>query len=134
MIKHGAEVELPYLGELLQASCPKSLVVAQDWQGLSEVAANVDVVDFRQKCFKASIFRQVGISQPRLGMQTFKGFHGAKNLNCIFVTQNVKNIYNQFITELCLDPPATTVLSRKGGRSGSFGLWLQRFDFRRRFF
>ena len=73
MIKHGAEVELPYLGELLQASCPKSLVVAQDWQGRSEVAANVDVVDFQQKCFKASIFSQDGISQPRLGMQTFKG-------------------------------------------------------------
>ena len=133
MVEHGAEVELPQLGEHLQAPRPKSLAAAQDWQGLNKVAANVGVVDFRQKCFKASIFRQVGISQPRLGMQTFKGFHGAENLNYILVTKNVNNIY-QFITELCLDPPATTVLSRKGGRSGSFGLWLQRFDFRRWFF
>ena len=37
-------------------------------------------------------------------------------------------------TELCLDPPATTVLSRKGGRSGSFGFWLRRFAFLKRFF
>ena len=37
-------------------------------------------------------------------------------------------------TELCFDPPATTVLSRKGGRSGSFQFWIQRFDCRRRFF
>ena len=83
MIKHGAEVELPQLGEHLQASCPKSLVVAQDWQGLSEVAANVDVVDFRQKCFKASIFCQDGNLQLRLEMQTYKGSDGAENLNHI---------------------------------------------------
>ena len=60
MIEHGAEVELPQLGlqvgEHLQASSPNSLVVAQDWQDLSEVAANVDVVNFRQKCFNARIF------------------------------------------------------------------------------
>ena len=37
-------------------------------------------------------------------------------------------------TELCFEPPATTVLSRKGGRSGRFQFWMQRFDFRRRFF
>ena len=74
VVEHGAEVELPQLGEHLQASCPKSLAAAQDWQGLGEVAANVDLVDFQQKCFKASIFSQDGISQPRLGMQTFKGF------------------------------------------------------------
>ena len=130
MIKHGAEVVLPYLGEHLQASCPKSLIVAQDWQGLSEVAANVDVVDFRQKCFKASIFCQDGTLQPRLGMQTYKGSDGAENLNHIFVTENVKKI----ITKLCLEPPVTTVLSQKDGRSGSCGLWLKGFDFRRWFF
>ena len=73
MIEHGAEVELPQLGEHLQASRPKILAAAQDWQGRDEVAANVDLVDFQQKCFKASIFSQDGISQPRLGMQTFKG-------------------------------------------------------------
>ena len=65
MIEHGAEVELPQLGEHLQASCPKSLVVAQDWQDLGEVAANVNVAGdlflfeiksgmykFSQKCTK----------------------------------------------------------------------------------
>ena len=104
MIEHGAEVELPQLGEHLQASRPKSLAAAQDWQGLGEVAANVD---FRQKCFKASIFCQDGTLQPRLGMQTYKGSDGAENLNHIFVTENVKKI----ITKLCLEPLVTTVLS-----------------------
>ena len=42
--------------------------------------------------------------------------------------------HNQIITKLCLEPPVTTVLSQKDGRSGSFGLWLQGFDFRRWFF
>ena len=40
----------------------------------------------------------------------------------------------ELITELCLDPPATTVLRRKGGKSGSFGLWLRRLAFLSRFF
>ena len=42
--------------------------------------------------------------------------------------------HNRIITKLCLEPPVTTVLSQKDGRSGSFGLWLQGFDFRRWFF
>ena len=79
MVEHGAEVELPQLGEHLQASRPKILAAAQDWQGLGEVAANVDLVDFQQKCFKASTFSQDGILQPRLGMQTLKGSDGAQN-------------------------------------------------------
>ena len=48
---------------------------------------------------------QDGISQPRLGMQTYKGSDEAENLNHIFVTENVKNTIKL---------------------SGSFGLWLQR--------
>ena len=60
-------------------------------------------------------------------------WHLAPELHDWSICEHKTKLIN-VITELCLEPPATTVLRRKGGRSGSFGFWLHRFAFRRRFF